>query len=358
MKRYVAFMVGIDEYSHLERLFGATNDAQKLWEQLTDSEIGIFDADCSRLILNPTKDYLENEIASFIDTVEPGDVFLFYFAGHAAAIGSRLYLATKDTRLLRSKYLNSATALPFSTIEDLMRFLPSASIVTILDACQSGALIEEQEMNIGMDELRAALNSSGSNMHKVIGHGYQYLLACRPHQRAEEKLNKNAWHGLLTTSILKALSSGANTPSSEEFLSFNAVCRYVQDQMSNLEFQQPVQFSQDLTGPTFIAQNINFKPPKNWDVTFDRDFFDILVRFNNAGEGYHQATKILTGNQRTIWRKLEHWEVVASPKRGHGHITERGKKFLSGEIDLPKKLYIKDNKVQRKSPEAVNLKNF
>jgi hypothetical protein len=354
MARWIAFLVGVDEYAYFDKLSGAKNDAESLWEALIDPKIGLFDDGYSRIELNPTKNKLEQELASFFDGLKANDILLLYFAGHGVALQNRLYLATTDTRLMNNNkdYLNPATATPFSVIEDLLRYSPSGSVMTIIDACQSAALGED------IESLRAALGSAGVHVHRSLGHGYQYLSACRPHQFASETTVGSTYHGQLTAAVISALRSGANAPSTDEFVSFTAVCRFVQDQMSNLKDQQPVQFNSDLVSPIPIALNVNYKPPKNWQVSFSRDFVDILKSFKDAGEGFHQAREILDTVQWTVWRKLEHWGVIESPRKGYGRITERGLQFLRGEINLPKTLEIKDNKVVNQSNETVNSRTY
>ncbi|MCI0617608.1 caspase family protein [bacterium] len=352
MARWVAFIVGVDEYEYFDKLTGARNDAESLLEALTDSEIGLFDRGTSRIVLNPSKHSLEQELASFFDGLNTEDTLLLYFAGHGAALQNRLYLATKDTRLMNNGHLNTATATPFSMIEDLLRYSPPGSVMTIIDACQSAALGED------IEGLRTALGRASINIHRSLGNGYQYLSACRPHQFAQEATVGNTSHGQLTTAVINALHSGANASATDEFLSFTTVCRFVQDKMSDLADQQPVQFNSDLVSPIRIALNINYKPPKNWPLSFSKDFADILKSFKDAGDGVHRAREILDTVQWTVWRKLAHWAVIESPKPGYGCITERGLRFLRGEIDLPKTLEIKDNNVVNHSIETVNIKIF
>lgn len=354
MARWIAFLVGVDDYEYFDKLGGAKNDAESLWKILIDSKIGLFDGSASRLVLSPTKNKLEQELASFFDAIKANDILLLYFAGHGVALQNKLYLATTDTRFMNinKNYLNPATAIPFSVIEDLLRYSLSGSVMTIIDACQSAALGED------IESLRAALGSAGVHVHRSLGHGYQYLSACRPHQFAQETTVGSTHHGQLTSAVISALRSRSKIPSTDEFVSFTAVCRFVQDKMSNLENQQPVQFNSDLVSPIIMARNINYKPPKNWLNPFDKYKVDILKRFQDAGEGLHHAIEILEPGQWSVWRKLKHWGVIESPKSGYGRITEQGRQFLRGEIELPKTLEIKNNKVVTKSNEIITIKTF
>jgi hypothetical protein len=51
-----------------------------------------------------------------------------------------------------------------------------------------------------------------------------------------------------------------------------------------------------------------------------------------------------------------HWGVIESPKNGIGKVTEIGKKFLEGHIDLPETLYILDNQVKYQSRNRIKVK--
>lgn len=352
MSRWVAFLVGVDDYEHLGKLNGAKNDAITLWENLTDTQIGLFDKDSSRQLVNPTKNHLEQQLALFFEELKSDDVLLIYFAGHAIALQNRLYLTTVDSRFLRATDLNPATAIPFSIVEDLLRLSPPTSVMAIIDACQSATLGEE------ITNLRNALGKAGTNVIRSLGQGYQYLSAARPHQAAKEISVGRTEHGLLTAAIINALRSGANTPSNEEYLTFTAVCRFVQDQMSMVSDQQPVQFNSDLVSLIRIARNINYTPPQNWHLKFNNEFIDILRKFEAAGPGFHRARKILETVPWTVWKKLEHWKLLESPRKGYGCITDSGVRFLRGELDIPKTLYIKDNRVVGQSDESVNIKDF
>ena len=95
-----------------------------------------------------------------------------------------------------------------------------------------------------------------------------------------------------------------------------------------------------------------------WQLSFGADFAEILIKFAMAGEGAHRARDILNITQYTVWKKLMHWDFVESSKMGFGKITERGRKFLRGEIDIPVRLDIRDNNAVNQSHERVGIKDF
>ncbi len=86
------------------------------------------------------------------------------------------------------------------------------------------------------------------------------------------------------------------------------------------------------------------------------DFIDILSKFCSAGPKQpHKARDILSVTQYTVWKKLMHWGVIESPKKGVGKITERGINFLQGNIDLPETLYILNNEVKYQSHSRIRI---
>lgn len=107
-----------------------------------------------------------------------------------------------------------------------------------------------------------------------------------------------------------------------------------------------------------IVRVINSAHEPTWPLNFSRDFADILRSFAAAGDGLHQARAILNITQYTVWKKLIHWGVVKSSRKGYGSISQRGLQFLDGKIDLPATLYIRKNEVVNESRETVNIKDY
>lgn len=53
----------------------------------------------------------------------------------------------------------------------------------------------------------------------------------------------------------------------------------------------------------------------------------------------------LTHNQRANFQKLKHWDLIVSPKKGSGYyVSEKGMKFLRGEISVPDMMASLENK--------------
>lgn len=107
-----------------------------------------------------------------------------------------------------------------------------------------------------------------------------------------------------------------------------------------------------------IVKGIKSAHEPAWPLDFSKDFADILECFAAAGEGAHRARDILNITQYTVWKKLMHWGVMESPKKGYGSISPRGHQFLKGKMDLPVRLYIRKNKIVNKSRETVSIKDY
>lgn len=96
-----------------------------------------------------------------------------------------------------------------------------------------------------------------------------------------------------------------------------------------------------------------------WSLEFSEEFKDIVHKFASAGSGLHQPKDLnFTFTQRTVWRKLRHWNLIESPQKGYGQITQQGLDFLSGQLSIPKKLQIDNDAVVWKSPDLIDINNF
>lgn len=94
-----------------------------------------------------------------------------------------------------------------------------------------------------------------------------------------------------------------------------------------------------------------------WKISLSDDFIEILSKFNSDGSSEpHKARDILNMTQYTVWKKLMHWGVIESPKKGVGKITDLGIRFLKGEIELPETLYILGNQVKSQSHKKNKMR--
>lgn len=179
--------IGINDYTHVSRLSGCSNDAMAMASVLKTDANG--DPNFKNIVLTSAEDYLSREkLEDQIRELFSGDcnVALLYFAGHGG------FDADNDEGMLVPQdYKNPKDGI---RISDILNWASKATKiknkVIILDCCQAGSAGEVR-----------ALRSESS----VVGEGMTILTACKKEQSALE----NAQHGVFTGLLLQALHGGA-----------------------------------------------------------------------------------------------------------------------------------------------------
>jgi hypothetical protein len=139
MLKRVALVVGIANYEHYETLECCPPSAQDVHELLVSPELGGCDPERSVLIMKTTKEDgplmisdLDDAVRQVMQSLEPGDQFIFFFCGHAEVYKDRLFLIL--TKSQQDKPLQSYN------FSDLVEKLSLSNIdkgILIVDACHS-----------------------------------------------------------------------------------------------------------------------------------------------------------------------------------------------------------------------------
>jgi uncharacterized caspase-like protein len=168
--------IGINDYTHVSRLSGCSNDAMAMASVLKTDANG--DPNFKNIVLTSAEDYLSREkLEDQIRELFSGDcnVALLYFAGHGS-----FDTDTDEGMLIPQDYKSAKDGIRLS---DILNWASKATKiknkVIILDCCQSGSA----------GELRA-LRSEGS----VVGEGMTILTACKK----EEPAMEGGQHGVFT----------------------------------------------------------------------------------------------------------------------------------------------------------------
>ena len=179
--------IGINDYKHIPRLSGCSNDAMAMASVLKTDANG--DPNFKNVVLTSAEDHLSREkLEDQIRELFSGDcnVALLYFAGHGGFDNDN-----DEGMLLPQNYRNTKDGI---RISDILNWATKATRiknkVIILDCCQSGAAGEAR-----------ALRSESS----VVGEGMTILTACKK----EESALEGAQHGVFTGLLLQALHGGA-----------------------------------------------------------------------------------------------------------------------------------------------------
>lgn len=135
LAKQVGFVAGINVYDHLDsrmQLQKAVNDADAVSARLEAIGFTVFrSTNASR------RDFLRSW-QGFLDAVRPGDVALFYFAGHGFEINGANYLLTRDVSLAEDgeEAIKGSSLRVGDLLDRLKEQRPQVSVF-ILDACRN-----------------------------------------------------------------------------------------------------------------------------------------------------------------------------------------------------------------------------
>lgn len=75
-QRKLALVIGIGKYGNIQQLSNPENDANDMSKALKSIGFKV------TLVLHPNRFKLQEAILTFEHSIQPGDIVLFYFAGH------------------------------------------------------------------------------------------------------------------------------------------------------------------------------------------------------------------------------------------------------------------------------------
>lgn len=109
---------------HMRLLIDGDSDKDPLIRELTGDNVRL---------TRPTKGNIIEALQTIAQRTQPEDLLLFYYTGHGCQEGQESYLIAHDGRSNSLRH----TALPISTIKDIMHNAPAQKKVIILDACRA-----------------------------------------------------------------------------------------------------------------------------------------------------------------------------------------------------------------------------
>lgn len=165
---------------------------------------------------NATLPAIRDALSTLAQKTKPEDVVLLFFAGHGRIppgqemfyfmpyVPQRGYYAPS----LEERNVGLSTAM----LADAVRNLPGRRVVIVIDACQSGGVLDSlakvAQVKIAVESRLASLDHTGaSGQHREIAAGFYLLAAATPIQQAAEPFtsgNKKE-NGIFTTAVLEVL---------------------------------------------------------------------------------------------------------------------------------------------------------
>lgn len=178
----LALIVGNEAYPKWP-LRNPANDARSVAQAL--AELGFQ----NEVLLNANLRALEKSVDQFVSRIRPGDVALFYYAGHGIQLQSENYLVPTDFDAkdeADAKYVSYSA----SRLQERIDTAGARLSIIILDACRN-------------NPFRASRSTGGGLAAMSTGKGTLIALATSPGKTADD--NVNGSNGLFTAHLVEAL---------------------------------------------------------------------------------------------------------------------------------------------------------
>ncbi len=141
----IAFVVGNDDYENVTKLQKAVNDARGISDTLNG--LGF---DVTTIIDAPRRE-MNRSLQTFINSIEEGDIVLFFYAGHGVEIEGENYLLPVDVPDAKSdqlEFIKSETIRLNTILADLRDRKAQLNLV-ILDACRNNPFSRSAGRSLG-----------------------------------------------------------------------------------------------------------------------------------------------------------------------------------------------------------------
>jgi WD40 repeat protein len=221
-------VIGLNEYKNPKyKLNYAVADAMAFKETVETNSRSIFGNIEVTYLQNDnvTKERIVNEFTRISSKAKPQDVFIFYYAGHGVMseeTKAQFYIIPFDiTQLYGDNSQLVEKAISASELQNLSRAIVAQKQLFILDACQSGGMIEQLATR-GTGEEKAIAQLARST-------GTYWLAASSSQQFATEFAQLG--HGLFTYTILEGLKGGAKTSASDGRISVESLSTFIKNML-------------------------------------------------------------------------------------------------------------------------------
>jgi tetratricopeptide (TPR) repeat protein len=163
-----AVLVGVDQYQRpdVPRLQGAVADAKAIAEAairyagFPAKQVFVLTSDAPT---KPTASVILDTFNGLRSAVQPGDLLLFFFAGHGVEVEGRRYLLTYESNVATAGTLKTST-LQVSQLMQEIESLPVTHRIIMVDACRDDPISRgRRQPNIATAALEAAFTLQPSS---------------------------------------------------------------------------------------------------------------------------------------------------------------------------------------------------
>jgi hypothetical protein len=162
-----ALVIGNSTYVHAGQIPSAALDAERVAERLTRLGFEV------KVVLGvaSSRQFEDEILPVFRQTVEPGDLVVFYFSGHGFTYGPDNFLAPLDLPLTLRESQVVDVAISVENLEDYFGKRTPGLIVLLIDACRTigGFVIADMMNNNVVGKSLAEPRYRSRNVNTVIG---------------------------------------------------------------------------------------------------------------------------------------------------------------------------------------------
>jgi hypothetical protein len=335
ISRVTVLAIGVEKYQNLKPLKGPSKDIQNLRHLLlTSPETAIFKKPQYIEVINPTSEELRTKVNQYVQNRSAnGDILIFYFSGHGMPVGRNDFgFCTIDTAI----HPGAETVLPLTLFKfsDLLSSISIMDIIPIIivDACYSGwagkALIAPYDV----------ITTMRDEITKTRASNYALLCSCSDSQSTLDSVSG----GIFSNSIFQVISAGL--PKSKEkshLLGLKQIYQNLSRKVEANALESAPRLYIGDTLPDFpLAKNIQYHPQS---YSFTGHLKTIVEALWNKGSERELSTSEIDevcgkgayGNHSKL--SLEPWQLVDdNPENRKRRLTDRGRRFATGEITIPK----------------------
>lgn len=153
-----ALIVGNFDYTFQEDLPSAATDAEQMWDRLTNLRFKVGPT----LVMKSKKEFFDS-LSNFADTIEEGDLVVFYFSGHGFSYKADSFLA--PTELPKSIGANELpdAAVALDSVRSRLEEKNPGMLIMIIDACRTiGDFVISPKNQSPSNAPEPAANGNGS----------------------------------------------------------------------------------------------------------------------------------------------------------------------------------------------------
>jgi hypothetical protein len=130
----IALVIGNDDYTHVDRLEKAANDARAMGKALQQSQF------TTTVVVNASRAQMNKVINQFVDDVSGGGIGVFFFAGHGVQVNNQNFLIPVDVQGIQREADIADQSVSLQGLQDKLADAKAKFSLLVIDACRNNPL--------------------------------------------------------------------------------------------------------------------------------------------------------------------------------------------------------------------------